>query len=159
MIENVLAPSSHSFANSDFDERAPVLSASDLIAYVSDESGQAEVYVQAYQGSGVAELASTDGGTEPVWSADGRELFYRRGNEFFAVDVLEVEPDVGLGEPQLLFEGSLMPTRVGPANYDVSRDGRFVMVEHGSSTAPTSVVVVLNWFEELKRLVPTGGSQ
>ena len=43
---------------------------------------------------------STDGGTEPVWSADGRELFYRHGDEFFVVEVLEVEPEVVLGEPR-----------------------------------------------------------
>ena len=97
---------------------------------------------------------STSGGIEPVWSADGRQLFYRLGNELLVVDV-ELEPELALGPPRVLFQGSFSPTRVGPPNYDVSPDGtRFIMVEENDNL-PTEIHVVLNWFEELKRLVPT----
>jgi serine/threonine-protein kinase len=143
------------FAQTAYDERHAAFSPDGrFIAYVSDESGQAEVYVQPYPGSAGKEVASTNGGIEPVWSADGQELFYRLGNELLVVDV-ELESELALGPPRVLFQGSFSPTRVGPPNYDVSPDGtRFIMVEENDNL-PTEVNVVLNWFEELKRLVPT----
>jgi serine/threonine protein kinase len=144
------------FANTAFNEVAPVFSPDGrFIAYVSDETGQNEVYVQPYPGLGGKRLVSTNGGSEPVWSRDGRELFYRHGNDLLVVGT-ELEPELRLGQPRVLFQRALRPSVVGPANYDVSADGRrLIMVELGEGDAPTQLNVILNWSQELERLVPT----
>lgn len=102
--------------------------------------------------------ASTDGGTEPVWNPNGRELFYRSGNKMMAVEII-TQPSFSVGKPELLFEGQYMPTASTIPNYDVSPDGqRFLMLKpdaQSSFSAPTKIVVVQNWFEELKRRVPS----
>jgi Tol biopolymer transport system component len=126
------------------------------IAYVSDESGKPEVYVQPFPATGGKWQVSTDGGTEPVWNRNGRELFYRSGNRMMAVDVV-TQPTFSNGRPRQLFEGkyvsSLFPL-TGFA-YDVSPDGqRFLMIEETGSTTAAQINVVLNWAEELKRRVP-----
>jgi len=101
---------------------------------------------------------STDGGNEPQWNRNGRELFYRDGDKMMAVDI-STQSGFAAGKPGKLFEGPYLKNGVGyaRANYDVSADGqRFLMikaVEQGE-TAPTQINVVLNWTEELKRLVP-----
>ncbi len=87
-----------------------------------------------------------------MWSRDGEELFYRQGNQMMAVTV-ETEPSFRATTPRVLFEGPYSRVSNG-TNYDVSPDGRFVMVKP-NQTASTKINVVLNWFEELKRLVPT----
>ena len=141
------------FVATAFDERSSMFSPDGRwLAYVSDESGRDEVYVQPYPGPGGKWPISTEGGTEPRWSADGRELFYRLGDKMMVVEV-QSEPAFTSGRPQLVFEGPyLLGTSV--ANYDISPDGqRFLMikVEEGQQD---QINVVLNWFEELKRLVP-----
>jgi len=122
------------------------------LAYVSDESGRYEVYVQPYPGPGGKWPISTEGGTNPRWSPGGRELFYRNGYQMMSVSV-DTEPSFTAEKPRLLFEGQyLLSTRFNVPNYDISHDGqRFVMITEAS----TGIHVVLNWFEELKRLVPT----
>jgi serine/threonine-protein kinase len=128
------------------------------LVYVSDESGRPEVYVQAYPGPGGKWLISTEGGSEPVWSRNGRELFYRSGDRMMAVDVA-LQPTFTAGKPHVLFEGqyfaSVFPF-TGVA-YDVSQDGqRFLMVKQTEQTsASVQMNVVVNWFEELKRRAPT----
>ena len=74
----------------------------DWIAYVSDESGW-EVYVRRYPGSQRAQRISKGGGREPVWSVDGRELFYRHGDRMMAVPIT-TEPELEVGEPVELWE-------------------------------------------------------
>ncbi|MEE9569669.1 MAG: protein kinase, partial [Candidatus Binatia bacterium] len=142
------------FAQTAYDERHAAFSPDGrFIAYISDESGQAEVYVQPYPGPSGKEVASINGGSEPVWSPDGRELFYRLGDKILVVDV-ELEPELALGQPRVLFQGSFSPTLVGSPNYDVSPDGtRFIMIKR-TDNPPTHINVVLNWFEELKQIVP-----
>jgi serine/threonine-protein kinase len=133
-----------------FNESFAVLSPDDrFLAYVSDESGTAEVYLLPFRGDGGRVPVSTNGGTEPMWSRDGRELYYRLGEQSMAASVSPgAEPE--LGKPSMLFQGHFRQgTRV--AQYDVSTDGRFLMV--GESPADR-IHVVLNWFEELKRLAP-----
>lgn len=127
------------------------------LAYVSDESGRPEVYVQPFPGSSGRWQISTEGGTEPVWNPNGRELFYRIGRQFMAVPVT-LEPTFSPGKPIVLFEGDYIASEfpLTSAGYDVSRDGqRFLMVkEVEQPLSTTQINVVLNWFEELKRLVP-----
>ena len=142
-----------------FNERSPRFSPDGRwLAYVSDESGRDEVYVQPYPGPGLKATVSTatTGGTEPVWSPDGRELFYRTldANDLMTVEI-EYQPNFMAGTPVRLFAG---PYRrwdplVGAPNYDVAPDGeRFLMLMPAELS--TTVSVVLNWVEELKRLVP-----
>jgi serine/threonine protein kinase/Tol biopolymer transport system component len=142
-----------------FNESAPRFSPDGRwLAYVSDESGRYEVYVQPYPGPGGKWQISTEGGTEPAWNRDGRELFYRSGDKMMAVDIA-TQPGFAAGKPRMLFEGPYVPTPVTYPNYDVSPDGqRFLMLKRSeqAQAAPTQINVVLNWFEELKRRVPTG---
>ena len=125
------------------------------LAYVSDESGRREVYVQPFPGPGGKWQISTEGGTEAVWAGNG-ELFYRNesGDQMMAVDIT-TEPTLGPGTPRLLFEGLYQRGIGNRAVYDVKPDGqRFLMVQPQQG-AGAPIHVVLNWFEELKRLVPT----
>jgi len=128
------------------------------LAYLSNESGRYEVYVQPYPGPGGKWQISTEGGTEPVWNPNGRELFYRSGDKMMAVDIA-TQPGFAAGKPKVLFEGQYLPTPATFPNYDVAPDGqRFLMLKpiEQAQAAPTQINVVLNWFEELKRRVPTG---
>ena len=127
------------------------------LTYVSDESGRFEVYVQPYPGPGGVYQISTDGGTEPVWNPKGKELFYRSGDKMMAVEI-STEPSFSAGKPQALFQGPYVSTLGTLLFYDVSPDGqRFLMLKPTEQAAAlTQIVVVQNWFEELKRLVPLG---
>ncbi|MGH9390214.1 MAG: hypothetical protein ACRD1Z_11415, partial [Vicinamibacteria bacterium] len=129
-----------------------------FLAYLSDESGEREVYVRPFpQGDGRWQ-ASTGGGDEPSWSPSGREIFYRRGDAMMAVDV-ETEPEFRPGRSTPLFEGrfEVDPFSHDARNYDVAPDSSgFLMVQPVSAEtlAPLQLEVVLNWFEELKQMVP-----
>jgi Tol biopolymer transport system component len=146
------------FLRTPFSEGAPAFSPDGhWLAYVSNESGRPEVYVQPYPGPGGKYPISTDGGTEPLWNHNGRELFFRNGNKMMAVDVTTA-PDFSVGRPRLLFEGEYWAneTPTQRSAYDVSPDGqRFLMVKPTEASSDTQINVVLNWFEELKRRVPT----
>ena len=138
-------------------ERAPRFSPDGRwLAYVSNQSGRDEVYVRPYPGPGDQVTISTAGGTEPVWSRDGRELFYRAGRQIMATSI-SVGAQLVAGIPQVLFDGpyELDNSASGAhPNYDVSLDGeRFVMVRQ-SSAGPAQLVLIENWFEELRQLVP-----
>lgn len=126
------------------------------LAYVSDESGRPEIYVQPYPGPGGKWQISVDGGIEPAWNPNGRELFYRSGNRMMAVQVA-LQPTFSAGRPTMLFEGEYLasPFPNTGTTYDVTRDGqRFLMVKDIEQASATQINVVVNWFEELKRLVP-----
>jgi Tol biopolymer transport system component len=127
------------------------------LGYVSDQSGRNEVYIQPFAGPGAKWQISTEGGTEPVWTRNGREIIYRAGSKMMAVEVTS-QPAFTASKPKLIFEtvGNYIDISAG-ADYDVSADGqRFVMVKEDEQAAPTQINVVLNWFEELKQKVPTG---
>jgi len=143
-----------------FNEGAPIFSPDGhWLAYISDESGRQEIYVQPYPGPGGKWQISTEGGSEPAWNRNGRELFYRSGNKMMAVEVT-TQPTFSAAKPRLLFEGQYLSVQAGLTNtsYDVSPDGqRFLMVkEVGRTVSTTQINVVQNWFEELKQKVPTG---
>ena len=125
------------------------------LAYVSDETGRSEVYVRALNGTEKHQVSS-GGGTEPVWARNGRELFYLNGNKMMTVAV-ETQPTFRPGATQLLFQKASAedPFSQLNATYDVSPDGRrFLMVEPVDPFRATEITLVLNWFQELKRLVP-----
>ncbi len=148
-----------SILQTQFNELAPVFSPDGRwLAYVSDESGRNEIYVRSFPKveEGKWQI-STDGGVEPRWVANGRELFYRNenGDQMMAVNIT-TEPTFRPGTPRLLFEGVYTRSQGGSAFYDVTPDGqRFVMVQAQQGAAQAQINVVQNWFEELKRLVPT----
>ncbi len=148
------------FLRTPFMEGAPAFSPDGRwLAYVSDESGRPEVYVQPYPGPGGKWQISPDGGTEPTWRRDGRELFYRNGSKMIAVQI-DAQTTFTAGKPTMLFDREYL-TSPFPATgiaYDVTAEGqRFLMVKEATqSTSDTQINVVLNWFEELKRRVPVG---
>jgi eukaryotic-like serine/threonine-protein kinase len=147
------------FLRTQFNESVPQFSPDGRwLAYISNETGRWEIYVQPYPNSGGKWQISTEGGTEPVWNRNGRELFYRNGDKMMAVDIA-AQPSFTAGKPHMLFEGHYVPPPGTTPNYDVSPDGqRFLMIKpsEAGDAAPTQINVVLNWFEELKRLAPAG---
>jgi serine/threonine-protein kinase len=145
------------FVATEFSERWPAFSPDgEWLAYASDETGQDEVYVRPYPGSGPVTRISIDGGQSPAWSREGTELFFRNQGKMMAVkisvgqELIHERPRLLLDKPSYLLTS---PTRA----YDVAPDGRFVMValaEHEPQWA-TRIRVVLNWFEELRQRVAT----
>jgi serine/threonine-protein kinase len=124
------------------------------VAWVSDESGSEEVYVAAYPSLVDKVAISTAGGTAPKWSRDGRELFYRQGDALMAVAV-DTSRGFRAARPMRLFAGAYSGTGRADA-FDVAPDGRrFVMVKSDETATLQQLTVVNNWFEELKRRVPT----
>ena len=129
------------------------------ITYESDESGQRDIYVQPFPN--VADgrwQISTDGGTTPMWAADGRELFYRRLDDAAMMVVqIETEPTFSHRNPSVLFHAREFLV-TGPSDtpaFDISADGqRFLMIRQDAAAEQQTIVVVQNWFEELERLVP-----
>jgi len=126
------------------------------LAYVSNRTGQNEIWVQGYP-SGAPTRVSSDGGDEPIWAADGRELFYRRGQAMMVVAVRKNGNDFSLAPPRQLFSGTFASaTGEVSRSYDVSRDGRFLMLlpaDPKSTRSTASIIVVQNFIEELKRRV------
>jgi Tol biopolymer transport system component len=141
----------------DSHQRHPAFSSNGRwVAYDSAETGRVEVYVRPFPEPGGITKISTEGGYEPLWSRDGKELFYRCGDKMMAVTI-ETEPELKVGTPRELFKGQFRGTtsHLG-LSYDIAPDGRFIMIQEDEESAKTRINVVLNWFEELKRLVPTG---
>ena len=141
----------------DFQETNPEFSPDGRwLAYVSDESGQREIYVSPFPNpAGGKWRVSRDGGTEPIWSADARELFYRNGPAVLSVSV-DTSSGFTWGEPQLLFTGPYYRTAIYRGHtYDVTSDGqKFIMIRE-TDAARSEIIVIQNWIEELERLVPT----
>ena len=154
---NVIDVSEHRILpllNSRFDESGAALSPDGrIVAYVSNESDRNEVYLQPFPALDSRVQVSTDGGTEPVWSRDGRAIYYRRGNALLRADV-EYGARLDASRPMRLFEGTFAAGAGGLAGFDVSPDGRrFVMVERDSlDQSQESVQVIVNFFAELRRL-------
>jgi serine/threonine-protein kinase len=124
------------------------------LAYVSNESAQNDVYLRPYPALDRRWTVSTKGGTQPIWSPDGKEIFYRNADSMMVVDVTTA-PDVKLSTPRVLFEQRYAyGAGVTIANYDVTPDGQhFIMVKDEITGGRLNVV--LNWQTELSRIVPT----
>jgi Tol biopolymer transport system component len=143
------------------------------IAYTSNKSSRDEVYVRPFPDvdSGGQWQVSTNGGHSPLWSPDGSELFYRNGNTTMVVPV-DTDPTFSPGNPETLFQGeyyagdsSLIQTEITP--WDIRPDGkRFLMIkpaivtdeesseEATVATEPRKIIIVQNWFEEVKDKAP-----
>jgi hypothetical protein len=144
--------------DSEADEVHPALSPDDQwFAYTSDITGRLEVYIQRFPNLGGTIRISSNGGQEPQWSPSGDRLYYRsiNGREVFAVDVLGGDP-LRFGREELLFEGDFEPGIRWGAKWDIHPDGdRFLMLQIEHPENPKEIRVVINWFAELERLVPT----
>ena len=148
------------FLQSPFDEAEAVFSPDGRwLAYQSNESGKFEIYVQSFPDPEGKWQISTEGGREPVWARSGQQLFYRNDtNQTMAVEIV-TEPTLTPRRPQLLLEEQYVEMPIPSANYDVTADGRFIVTEEAGlsdESARTQIHLILNWFEELKRLVPGG---
>ncbi|MFN2386119.1 MAG: TolB family protein [Thermoanaerobaculia bacterium] len=119
------------------------------MAYHSNESGRLEVYVARYPGPAGKSQISANGGTDPVWSPDGRELYFQSGNKLMAASI-ETAPEPRASVPRVLFEGPFDA-------FDVTPDGqRFVLIRPAyPDLPPMPLVVVLGWIDDLKRRLPS----
>jgi serine/threonine-protein kinase len=148
------------FLNGPYNEFSAVFSPDNQrVAYVSDETGRAEVYVRPFSDQGPKVQISNDGGAEPVWSSIGTELYFRNGTKMMRAPV-RTGGQFSAGRPIELFDARYDLDRVGlDANFDIARDAqRFLMIRGGES-GPAPLTVVLNWFEEVAHLVPVGGKR
>jgi serine/threonine protein kinase len=125
-------------------------SSNDWLAYQSSESGQSQVYLTRFPHPGAKYQVSKDGGMQPVWSKDGKTLFYLDSyRKLTAVDVQTQGEAVQIGAAKPLFTTRIRHS-IATEAYDVARDGRFLVVDSiTESTAP--VVLVTNWDAELKK--------
>ena len=128
------------------------------IAYVSDESGQREIYIQPFPGPGRKWKISANGGEGPVWHRAGTELFYLNGPRMMAVD-LRSKPEVVIGRARSLFEGDFSMGRLDwVTNYDVSPDGqRFLMIVRDSVPEVREIRVVQDWFRDVEAKLDAAG--
>ncbi|MBI3049747.1 MAG: serine/threonine-protein kinase [Acidobacteria bacterium] len=128
------------------------------IGYQSNDSGRDEIYVRPFPNVDAGRWqVSTGGGTRPLWARNGRELFYLVGQGRVMAVPIQPGPTFVFGNPQVIVDGPYLAPEPG-RTYDVSPDGkRFLMIKESGvdqGSAPREIVVVLNWTEELKRLVP-----
>ncbi len=124
------------------------------MVYASDESGRYEVYVRPFPNTNDGRwLVSTDGGQEPVWAHSGRELFYKGSGDLMMVEVLPGATFV-TGEPQVLFSVQAFRSATFHQFWDVTPDNqRFVMIQEIGEQEASELIVVENFFEELKAKV------
>jgi serine/threonine protein kinase len=135
------------------------------MAYTSNESGQSQIYVRPFpQVEGGRWQISSTGGDSPLWSKDGRELFYRNQDLVMAVPV-KTDPAFSYETPKILFRGTYVGAVFSFISYDftawdISSDGnRFLMMKEPTATTsqaggPRRINIVLNWLDELKQRVP-----
>ncbi|MGE5715690.1 MAG: protein kinase domain-containing protein [Acidobacteriota bacterium] len=138
------------FVKTPFVELRPVFSPDGrFLAYQSNESGRAEIYVQSFPGPGGKWQISTAGGIEPHWRGDGKELYYRAPDQRLMAVEITAGATVTAGAPQPLFPGRF-DTGNAREHYIPTRDGkRFLVVAPLGHEALTPTTVVLNWNAEL----------
>src|SRR5947208_1283861 len=133
-----------------FTEMAPALSPNGRwLAYVSNETGEDEIYVVPFPNTGAGKWAiSAGGGTEPLWSHRGSELFYRAGSGDLVAVEIHTQPRFSLGRSAALFPAAgFTSSRFGPQYAVAPNDRRFLMIRAGT---PDKLIIVENWFEELR---------
>jgi len=121
---------------------------------VSDETGRPEIYVRSFAASGGKWQVSTEGGNQPRWRHDGKELFYiGPERRLFSVDV-KLGKSFEAGPPKPLFQTRVRPASLGEerSSYAVTADGqRFLVNNLVDENAPQPITLVLNWIANLKR--------
>ncbi len=128
------------------------------VAYEASVSSRKEIYVAPFSGPGARRQVSTGGGTEPLWSRDGSELFFQSGTKLMAVTVT---PGAAFSAsiPRLVHEGRYCKQSNGNTSWSITPDGkRFLRIQSAEpERAITQFELVLNWFAELKQRGTTGG--
>jgi len=140
------------FLQTAFHEGRPVFSPDGhWIAYQSNESGRDEIYIRPFPGPGGKWQVSTNGGSRPHWRGDGKELFYLDFGNFITVAETSLgSSTVEIGVVRPLFSIIRFGV-VGTDFYDVTADGRFLVVEApGSEETSSPVTLVVNWMEKIK---------
>jgi serine/threonine-protein kinase len=136
-------------------QRLPVFSPDGRwFAYSSHETGTWEVYVKPFPGPGRKTKISNGGGYRPKWDPHGNKLYYRNGEEMWMV-AYEAGEKFEPAQPKFLFKQHFFGGLVVQNTYSVAKDGRFLMIQEDIAPG-IQINLVVNWFEELKRLVPTG---
>jgi Tol biopolymer transport system component len=126
------------------------------MVYQSNESGQPEIYVRRYPALDRAWQVSEGGGVQPRWSSTSREIYYRGGKQMMAARFDGSGAEPALGKPVPLFTDEYdFGQNYSIASYDVTRDGRFIMLRRGPNS--TGLRAVINWTEELKQVLAAGG--
>jgi Tol biopolymer transport system component len=138
------------FVDTDVDERWARFSPDGRwLAYVSDAAGVDQILVAPVPGPGPHLQISTDGGRDPMWSHDGRSIFFRYANRFYEASFSGGDDPV-IGRPQFLFEGRYRRPPGSLPNYDVSADGRFLLIKGGEAAGDLDRFrVVLDWLSDL----------
>ncbi len=159
LVDRTDTSSVRPFLTTEFDERHPMISPDGKwIAYTSNRNERPEIYVDSFPGRKHRTLVSLDGGTDPMWSRDGRELYFwtvdpnEDENRFNVLMVtrIETETDLKSGVPSELFRKNSVYHSAGRPNYDVSPDGRFLLIEPDQIHSPVrQLSVSTNWFEHL----------
>ena len=133
-------------------ERYPSLSPDgQWLAYESDSSGRTEIYVRPFPAFDAIRQVSSAGGNFPVWGAGGDQIYYRQGRALVSVQV-DSHDGLAFGPPEVLFES---PFDIQNHYFDVSPDGQHFLMLQPAVRGVHELIVVENWFRELKRLVPT----
>ncbi len=149
------ADSAVALVATEYEETSPAVSPDGRwLAYVSDESGRWHVYVRPFPNTNDGRwLVSTGGGQEPVWAHSGRELFYKGSGNLMVVEVLP-GPTFVTGERRVLFSTRGFRSTPFHQQYDVTPDDqRFVMIRNLGGQEASELIVVENFFEELKAKV------
>lgn len=121
------------------------------VAYQATVASRQEIFVAPFSGAGERRLVSTDGGTEPLWSRDGRELFFQSGSQLMGVTV-SPGATFAASPPRRIHEGRFLRTITGNTSFSISRDGaRFLRAQQvDQRPAITRIELVLNWFAALR---------
>ena len=118
------------------------------LAYLSEDGGRPELYVQPFMRSGTRTQLSANGANQPAWSPDSKELFFvAAGKKLMSISIAPGE-ELSAGTPRQILEGRF------DFGYDVGADGRFIVAQRDPNAPPVPINVVLNWFDELKAKVP-----
>jgi len=126
------------------------------IAYESDEAGRHEIYVKPYPGPGARVAVSPEGGREPLWSPDGKELYYRQKGRMMAVQI-ETESDFKVVSIEPLFD-DVYYSCIMFKTCDIGPDGRFLMLADPHASEQSQIRVVLHWQDLLQRRSPQTNS-
>src|SRR4029077_4715391 len=121
------------------------------VAFASTQTGRFEIWMRPFSGAGPALRVSSDGGHDPVWSRDGRDVFYTNGDKLMSARVTLDASGVRAEQPQVLLDGGFTHDDAD-ANirfFDVAPDGRLLIIEAFEKSSGAAIVIVQHWGEEL----------
>lgn len=140
----------------EYNESAAEFSPDDRwVAFTSNREGQNEVFIRRWP-AGEMKKVSGSGGSEPAWgpNKDKLELFYRDGKNFIRIKILQTDPELLTSKPEILFQEEYLRVEFPDSrNYDISEDGKFLVIKpvEEKSAPVTEINLVVNWFEKLKQ--------